>query len=123
MAVTACSSQPTPEPTPEPTTFPVASPEDAAALAADYLEAWAAGDYAAMYATLDPAQREQYPIERFTELHAAFAEMAARGRALGHDRRTAYRRASPGAATRGLSGANTDTGAVGRSVRGRIVIG
>ena len=29
-----------------------------------------------MYATLDPAQREQYPIERFTELHAAFAEMA-----------------------------------------------
>ncbi len=76
VAVTACSSQPTPEPTPEPTTFPVASPEDAAALAADYLEAWAAGDYAAMYATLDPAQREQYPIERFTELHAAFAEMA-----------------------------------------------
>ena len=79
VAVTACSNQPTPEPTPEPTTFPAASPEDAAALAADYLAAWAAGDYAAMYATLDPAQREQYPIERFTELHAAFAEMAGVG--------------------------------------------
>ncbi len=77
VAVTACSSQPTPEPTPEPTTFPVASPEAAASLAADYLQAWAAGDYAAMYATLDPVQRDQYPIERFTELHAAFAEMAA----------------------------------------------
>ena len=77
VAVTACSSQPTPEPTPEPTTFATASPEDAAALAADYLQAWAAGDYAAMYATLDPVQRDRYPIERFTELHAAFAEMAA----------------------------------------------
>ena len=33
-------------------------------------------DYEAMYATLDPALDERYPIERFTELHAAFAEMA-----------------------------------------------
>ena len=85
--------------------------------------AWAAGDYAAMYATLDPAQREQYPIERFTELHAAFAEMAGVAELSGDDRRAAHLRASPGAATRGLSGADPDTGAVGRPVRGRIVIG
>ena len=58
-----------------PTTFPKAPPEAAAAVAADYLDAWAAGDYAAMYATLDPALAERYPIERFTELHAAFADM------------------------------------------------
>lgn len=77
LAVTACNGGPTPEPTPEPTTFPTASPEAAAALAADFLAAWAAGDFAAMYATLDPVLRERYPIERFTELHAAFAEMAA----------------------------------------------
>ena len=76
LVVTACSNAPTPEPTPEPTTFPKAAPEAAAALAADYLGAWAAGDYAAMYATLDPSLRSRYPIERFTELHTAFAEMA-----------------------------------------------
>jgi cell division protein FtsI/penicillin-binding protein 2 len=76
VLVAACSNQPTPEPTPEPTTFPKASPEAAGALAADYLAAWAAGDYAAMYATLDPVLQDRYPIERFTELHDAFAEMA-----------------------------------------------
>jgi len=76
LLVAACGGEPTPDPTPAPTTFPVAPPEAAAALAEDYLEAWAAGDYAAMYATLDPSLRERYPIERFTELHAAFAEMA-----------------------------------------------
>ena len=76
LAVAACSSEPSPDPTPAPTTFPMAPPEAAAALASEYLDAWAAGDYEAMYATLDPAQRERYPIERFTELHAAFVEMA-----------------------------------------------
>ena len=75
----ACSNNPTPEPTPEPTTFPTASPEAAAALAADYVAAWSAGDYAAMYATVDPALRDQYSIEQFTELHAAFAAMASVG--------------------------------------------
>ncbi|MBA2266170.1 MAG: hypothetical protein H0W17_07235 [Chloroflexi bacterium] len=76
VLVTACSSEATPEPTPEPTTFPTAPPEAAAALATEYLRAWAAGDYAAMYATLDPILHARYPIERFTELHAAFADMA-----------------------------------------------
>lgn len=73
--IAACSSEPTPEPTPVPTTYPVAPPEAAATLTASYLADWAAGDYEAMYATLDPGQHELYPVERFTELHAAFAEM------------------------------------------------
>ncbi|MDX6593150.1 MAG: penicillin-binding protein 2 [Gaiellales bacterium] len=76
VLATACSNQPTPEPTPGPTSFPKASPEAADALAAEYLDAWAAGDYASMYATLDPTLQERYPLERFTELHEAFAEMA-----------------------------------------------
>ncbi len=76
IVVAACSTAPTPEPTPEPSTFPKASPEAATDLATAYLDAWAAGDYAAMYAALDPSIRERYPIERFTELHTAFAELA-----------------------------------------------
>ena len=76
VGIAACSLDPTPDPTPVPTTFPFAPPDAAATLAASYLEDWAAGNYEAMYATLDPGQHEQYPIERFTELHAAFAEMA-----------------------------------------------
>ncbi|HEX7195356.1 MAG TPA: penicillin-binding transpeptidase domain-containing protein [Candidatus Limnocylindria bacterium] len=76
LAIAGCSSGPTPEPTPAPTTYPAAPPELASTLAVDYVQAWAEGDYEAMYAALDPALRERYPIERFTELHAAFAEMA-----------------------------------------------
>ncbi|MFN2418558.1 MAG: penicillin-binding transpeptidase domain-containing protein [Candidatus Limnocylindria bacterium] len=76
VAIAGCSSDPTPEPTPLPTTYPVAPPEAAVSLATAYVESWAAGEYDAMYATLDPIQHPQYPIERFTELHAAFAEMA-----------------------------------------------
>ena len=72
----ACSLEPTPDPTPVPTTFPVAAPAAASAVATTYLGAWAAGDYAAMYALLDPALRATYPVERFNELHAAFAGMA-----------------------------------------------
>jgi len=75
VLLAACGASPTPEPTPAPTTFPVASPDAAAALAADYVEAWAAGDFAAMYATLDPMLRERYPVERFSDLHAAFRDM------------------------------------------------
>ena len=75
IALLAACSEPSPDPTPAPTTFPMASPEAAAAVAAEYLGAWAAGDYAAMYATLDPSLAERYPLARFTELHAAFAEM------------------------------------------------
>ena len=72
----ACSLEPTSEPTPVPTTFPVAGPDAAAGLAAEYLDAWAAGDYAAMYATVDPAIQERYPLEAFVALHTSFAEMA-----------------------------------------------
>ncbi len=76
VVLAACTSEPTPEPTPLPTTFPTAPPEAAAALAAGYIEAWAAGDYPAMYATLDPVLRDRYSIDRFSELHASLAEMA-----------------------------------------------
>ena len=76
-ALAACTSEPTPpDPTPIPTTFPAAGPDGATAVARRYVEAWEAGDYAAMYETLDPAQRADYPIERFTEVHAQFAAMA-----------------------------------------------
>lgn len=76
LALAACSADSAPDPTPIPTTFPNAAPAAAVELASSYLDAWAAGDWAAMYAEVDPAVREEYPVERFTELHAAFAEMA-----------------------------------------------
>jgi penicillin-binding protein 2 len=76
LLLPACSSSPTPEPTPRPTTFPTAGPDAAAAVTDAYIAAWAAGDYAAMHATLDPDLHERYPLESFSELHAAFAEMA-----------------------------------------------
>jgi penicillin-binding protein 2 len=76
LAAACGGPDPTPEPTPIPTTFPVAPPDAAAALAVEYLEAWAGADYATMHALLDPAVRERYPLERFTDLHAAFAQMA-----------------------------------------------
>ena len=79
LALAACSTDSPPDATPVPTTFPDAAPQAAAELASDYLDAWAAGDYAAMYAELDPAIRDEYPVERFTELHASFAEMAVVG--------------------------------------------
>ena len=76
LLLAACISEPTPDPTPAPTTYPAAPAEAAADLARAYADAWAAADYEAMYATLDPAIRTTYTIERFTELHAAFSEMA-----------------------------------------------
>ena len=76
LFLAACVTEPTPEPTPIPTTFPVAPADEAARLTAAYVDAWAAGDYAAMYAMLDPALREAWPAERFEELHASFAAMA-----------------------------------------------
>lgn len=76
LTLAACSADSAPDATPIPTTFPNAAPAAAVELATRYLDAWAAGDWAAMYAELDPAVREQYPVDRFTELHAAFAEMA-----------------------------------------------
>jgi penicillin-binding protein 2 len=59
-----------------PTTFPVAPPEAAADLSRAYLDAWAADDYPAMYAMLDPVLAEAWPVERFADLHAAFDGMA-----------------------------------------------
>ncbi|MEO7296253.1 MAG: penicillin-binding transpeptidase domain-containing protein [Candidatus Limnocylindria bacterium] len=76
MGLAACGTEPTPEPTPVPTTFPIAPPEAATTLASSYLEDWAAGDWESMYAAVDPIQHERYPIERFIELHVAFADMA-----------------------------------------------
>ena len=75
LVVAACSSDPTPEPTPVPTTFPVAGPDDAAAVADAFVAAWAADDYAAMYATLDPGLHERYTLESFTDLYASFKRM------------------------------------------------
>ena len=76
MLLVACVTEPTPEPTPIPTTFPVAPTDEAAQLTARFAEAWAAGDFAAMHAMLDPAIQEAWPLDRFTELHAGFDEMA-----------------------------------------------
>lgn len=73
----ACTTDPQPSPTPMPTTFPAAGPEAGSALVERYLDAWAAGEWAAMHAILAPADRERYPLERFVELHAGLAEMAA----------------------------------------------
>jgi penicillin-binding protein 2 len=75
-ALAGCAFAPTPSPMPEPTTYPQAGPDAATTLAGEYLDAWAAGDYAAMHAALDPAIAERYPFEQFAELHAAFASMA-----------------------------------------------
>jgi penicillin-binding protein 2 len=75
IAVAACTSEPSPEPTPIPTTFPAAAPDVAAELTRAYLDAWASADYAAMHAMLDPSLREDWPVERFSELHADFADM------------------------------------------------
>ncbi len=74
LVLAACSTGPDPDASPAPTTFPVASPDAALEIAQGYLAAWAAGDYAAMHATLDPAFRERYPLESFTALHAGFRD-------------------------------------------------
>jgi penicillin-binding protein 2 len=76
LLIAACASDPTPEPTPMPTTFPRAPVDAAVTAAATYLDAWGAGDYAAMHTLLDPVSRERYPLERFTEIHAAMSELA-----------------------------------------------
>lgn len=76
VLLAACSADPTPEPTPVPTTFPRAPADEAAAVASAFLEAWAAEDYAAMHATLDPDLGEAWPLERFADLHRALDEMA-----------------------------------------------
>jgi cell division protein FtsI/penicillin-binding protein 2 len=76
LLLAACTTSPTPEPTPAATTFPVQPADAATAVARRFVDAWAAGDYEAMHATLDPVTRERYPAERFAELHADFSELA-----------------------------------------------
>ena len=76
LLLVACSADPTPEPTPVPTTFPSAPREAAVEMTARFADAWLAGEYDAMYAMLDPELRETWPLERFSDLHAAFAQMA-----------------------------------------------
>ncbi len=76
LALAGCSSEQTPDPTPIPTTFPTAPAAAAADLSAAFVDAWAAGEYEAMYAMLDPSLHARYPVERFTELHAALRDMA-----------------------------------------------
>jgi hypothetical protein len=75
VALAACSAEPTPDPTPIPTTYPEAPEAEAAAMTDRFADAWAAGDYDAMHAMLDARSAEAWPIERFSELHAAFAAM------------------------------------------------
>jgi cell division protein FtsI/penicillin-binding protein 2 len=75
LLIAACSidqESPTPYPTPAPT----APPEAARAVAQAYLAAWANGDHAAMYELVAPADQEQYPEQRFADLHASFADLA-----------------------------------------------
>jgi len=75
LALAACGDA-EPSPTPIPTTYPVAPADAAAEVARDYVSAWAAGDYPAMYALLDPALATAWPLDRFSALHADFATMA-----------------------------------------------
>lgn len=79
LLLAGCATDPTPEPTPAPTTFPVAPADAAVELARQYVEAWAAEDWAAMHALLDPAARERYPLDGFAEVHASFSGMTRAG--------------------------------------------
>ncbi len=74
LAIAACDAGP--DPTPVPTTFPAAGPDAATGVVGAYLDAWGAADYAAMHALLDPSLQATYPLDRFSELHTALAEMA-----------------------------------------------
>lgn len=74
-ALAACSPA-DPEPTPLPTTYPRAPHEAASAVVDAYLEAWASGDYDAMYAALDAATRARVALDQFRELHATFADLS-----------------------------------------------
>jgi cell division protein FtsI/penicillin-binding protein 2 len=65
-----------PSPTPLPTTFPTPPADAAASTATSFLNAWAAGDYAAMHALLAPEDRARYPLDGFSSLLAAFADLA-----------------------------------------------
>jgi penicillin-binding protein 2 len=65
-----------PEPTPYPTPEPRADVADAGAVADAFLDAWADGDYAALYRTLAAGDRERYTRAQVEELLAAFDQLA-----------------------------------------------
>ena len=74
--VSACDAA-APEPTPVPTSVPTAAPAASLGVAQAYLDAWAAGDYAAMYELLAPADRDATSEERFTALHRGLHDFLA----------------------------------------------
>jgi penicillin-binding protein 2 len=75
VTLAACTSIAAPSPTPYPTTAPAPTTDAAGELARTYLDAWTAGDYAAMHALLAPVDRDRHPLESFAALHQGFAEM------------------------------------------------
>ncbi len=64
-----------PEPTPYPTTAPSAPASEARAAVERFAAAWAAGDHAAMYAMLAPADRATWDEATFVATYAGLAEM------------------------------------------------
>jgi penicillin-binding protein 2 len=76
LVVSACDAA-APEPTPVPTSVPTAAPAASLGVADAYLDAWAAGEYGAMYALLAPADREATTEERFTALHRGLRDFLA----------------------------------------------
>lgn len=76
LIVAGCDAA-APEPTPVPTTVPTAAPQASLDVAGTYLDAWAAGDYAAMYELLAPADRAVTSEERFAALHAGLSDFLA----------------------------------------------
>ncbi len=67
LLLAACDAA-APEPTPVPTTVPTAAPAASLDVATQFLDAWAAADYAAMYDLLAPADRASYTPERVASL-------------------------------------------------------
>ena len=55
--------------------MPTPAPDAAAQTAERYLTAWRAGDFAAMYQMVAPADRERYPEEQFAALHAQLRDL------------------------------------------------
>ena len=78
LVVSACDAA-APEPTPVPTTVPTAAPAASLDVAGAYLDAWAAGEYGAMYALLAPADQAATTEERFTALHRGLHDFLAAG--------------------------------------------
>lgn len=81
--LTGCTQAPTVTPTPLPSTptlpdpgFRVTPAPDAQSAARQFIEAWQADDYAAMYARLDTASRQAVTEEDFTRLYQETAQNA-----------------------------------------------